>query len=211
MKKPKLPRQGWTRSPITKVKTSEKTYGRVKKISWRDEITSQNRFRYCPICSAELIDKRIDHHRRLACSVCGYVYYNNPVPACAVILEKEGKILLCQRKYPPYPDGWTLPSGFLEANETPQECARREAKEETNLDIEVGEVFGVYAAGDDPRSKVTLIVFNGRIKAGEARPGDDAKALDFFTPQNLPAKIAFRAHRLVLKEYYSKKGIQVHL
>ncbi|OGC77700.1 MAG: hypothetical protein A2Z27_01025 [candidate division Zixibacteria bacterium RBG_16_50_21] len=158
-----------------------------------------------------MVEKRFDHHRRLTCPVCGYIHYHNPVPACAVILEREGKILLCQRKYPPYADGWTLPSGFLESDETPQECARREAKEETNLDIEVGEVFGVYAGGDDPRTKVTLIVFLGKIKAGEARPGDDAKALDFFFPQDLPGEIAFQAHRRVLKDFYSQKGIQIPL
>lgn len=128
MKKPKLPRQTWTRSPATKVKESKKNYHRQKKVSWEKEIIPQNQFRYCPLCSAELFQKKVDLHQRLVCPVCGYVYYNNPIPACAVILEKDKKILLCQRKYPPYPDGWTLPSGFLEAEETPNSARSERPK-----------------------------------------------------------------------------------
>jgi ADP-ribose pyrophosphatase YjhB (NUDIX family) len=207
MKKPKLPRQTWTRSPATKVKESKKSYHRQKKVSWEKEIIPQNQFRFCPRCSAELVEKRVDHRKRLACLVCGFVYYNNPVPACAVILEQEGKILLCQRKYPPYPEGWTLPAGFLEANETPQECAKREAKEETNLEVAIGDLFGVYIGGDDPRTKVTLIVFTGRILSGSLQPGDDAKAVGFFAPTEIPRNIAFRAHRQVLQEFYALKNI----
>jgi len=209
MKKIKLPRHSWSRSPATKVKSSKRIYRREKKILWENVPIRQNLFRYCPLCSAELVEKRVEHKQRLVCPVCGYVYYNNPVPGCAVILEKEGKILLCQRKYPPFPEGWTLPSGFLEADETPQECARREVKEETNLEIKLSEVFGVYAAGDDPRTKVTLIVFLGKILGGQAEPGDDAKALAFFSPAEIPQNIAFAAHRQVIREFYRMKGISV--
>ena len=71
------------------------------------------------------------------------------------------------------------------------------------------EVFGVYAAGDDPRTKVTLIVFLGKILGGQAEPGDDAKALAFFSPAEIPQNIAFAAHRQVIREFYRMKGISV--
>lgn len=209
MKKAKLPRQTWGRSPATRVKDSKRRYRRQKRVEVENDLIPPGLFRYCPLCSTELVEKRAGHKKRLVCPVCRYVYYNNPVPACAVILEKEGKILLCQRKYPPYPDGWTLPAGFLEADESPQECAKREAQEETNLRIEVGDLFGVYVGGDDPRAKVTLIVFLGKIVGGEAKPGDDAKAVGFFSPAEIPANIAFRAHRQVLREFYSKRNISL--
>lgn len=207
MKKPRLPRQRWSRSPATKVKESKKVYRREKKVNWEKEIVPQNLYSFCPRCSAELVKRKVDHRQRLVCLNCGFVYYSNPVPACAVILEQSGKILLCQRKYPPFPGGWTLPSGFLEADETPQECAKREAKEETNLEIEIQELFGVYAAGDDPRAKVTLIVFSGEIISGDPQPGDDAKAVQFFSPAEIPSHIAFQAHRRVLKEFYGRRGM----
>jgi ADP-ribose pyrophosphatase YjhB (NUDIX family) len=209
MKKPKLPRQSWPRSPATKIKGSKKVYRREKKINWDNRMVSQNLYSFCPRCSAELVKRKADHRPRLVCLNCGFIYYHNPVPACAVILEQNGKILLCQRKYPPYPDGWTLPSGFLEADETPQECAKREAKEETDLEIEIKEIFGAYAAGDDPRTKVTLIVFTGEIISGEPRPGDDAKAVQFFSPAKIPANIAFQAHRQVLREFYLRRNIRI--
>jgi ADP-ribose pyrophosphatase YjhB (NUDIX family) len=209
--KPRLPRQSWSRSPVTRVKVSKKVYKREKKIEWENENAKSRGFSFCPWCGSKLTEKEIDHRVRLQCAACGYINYNNPLPACAVILEMEDKLLLCQRKYPPQPDGWTLPSGFMESDETPQECARREAKEETNLETEIGEVFGVYAAGDDPRAKVVLVVFLGKIIGGELQAGDDAKRVKYFAPQELPENIAFRAHRKALREYYARKNIPVSI
>jgi len=209
MKKPKLPRHTWIRSPAARVKESKKLYRRQKRVELENDFAPPKAFRFCPFCSTQLSEKRVDHRKRLVCPACGYVCYNNPVPACAVILEKEGKILLCQRKYPPYPGDWTLPAGFLEADETPGECAKRETREETGLEIEVADLFGVYVGGDDPRTKVTLIVFFGKILAGQAKPGDDARQVGFFSPAELPSNIAFEAQRQVLRDFYRKKGISI--
>lgn len=210
-KRPKLPRHGWSRSPVTRVKSSKKLYKRDKKIEWEEENAKSRWFIFCPLCRSKLAEKEIEHRVRLHCPACSYVNYNNPLPACAVILEKDNKLLLCQRKYPPQPDGWTLPSGFMESNETPQECARRETKEESNLEVEITEVFGVYAAGDDPRAKVILMVFLGKITGGELKAGDDAKRVEYFAPQDLPENIAFRAHRKTLREYYAQKNILISI
>ena len=208
MKKDKirLPRREWVRSPATKVKTSAKVYTRKKpaKIT-NEEFLEKRDFRFCPICSAELVKRVVDKKNRMACHVCGFVYYQNPVPAAAVIIEKEGKILLVQRKFNPYAESWSLPSGFMEYNETPQECAKRETKEEAGLDIKIKNLFDIYLATDDPRTHVVLMVYLAAIIQGSLKAGDDAKEVRFFLPSEIPADIAFTAHKRALKEYLEKK------
>jgi 8-oxo-dGTP diphosphatase len=82
----------------------------------------------------------------------------------------------------------------------------REAKEETNLDVELIRLFNVYSAFDDPRTAVVLIIYLGRRVDGQLRCGDDASDAQYFDLNALP-DIAFRAHRQALrdiKEQYDK-------
>lgn len=203
----KLPRRAWVRSPATKVKTSAKVYSRKKsaRIS-KDEFLEKREFRFCPICSAELVKRVLDKKSRLACNVCGFVYYKNPVPAAAVIIEKEGKILLVQRKLDPYAQDWSLPSGFIEYSETPEECAKRETKEETGLDIQIKNLFNIYLATDDPRTHVVLMIYLADIIRGNLKAGDDAQAAQFFSPSEIPVNIAFSAHKKAIEEYLERKA-----
>ncbi len=213
MKKDKirLPRREWVRSPATKVKTSSKVYSRKKLAKITNvEFLEKREFRFCPICSAELVEKVLDKKERKACPVCGFVYYQNPVPAAAGIIEKEGKVLLVQRKFNPYAQDWSLPSGFMEYSETPEECAKRETKEETGLDIKIKNLFNIYLATDDPRTHVVLMVYEADIIQGNLKAGDDAKEVRFFTPAEFPANIAFTAHKRALKEYFEKKLHKYH-
>ena len=59
----------------------------------------------------------------------------NPLVGVGVIIEKEGKVLLLKRKNVHGSGTWSTPGGHLDYGEKPEECARREAKEETNVDI----------------------------------------------------------------------------
>lgn|SRR5574341_74797 len=198
----RLPRREWVRSPATKVKASAKVYSRKKsKTTSPGKFLEKKDYRYCPICSAELVIRTLDKKNRLACLVCGFVYYQNPVPAAAVLIEKEGKILLVQRKFNPFASDWSLPSGFIEYNETPQECALRETLEETGLKIKIKRLFNIYLAQDDPRNHVILIVYLAEILEGKLQAGDDAKEVQFFSPAEIPQNMAFTAHKRALKEY----------
>ncbi|MFZ5515679.1 MAG: NUDIX domain-containing protein [Candidatus Zhuqueibacterota bacterium] len=169
-------------------------------------------FKFCPRCGDRLMTKYIENEdtERLVCRGCQFIFYINPTPAVAVILVQDEKILLVKRKYEPRKDEWTLPAGFMEYNELAEQTALREAKEETNLDIAIDGFFGVYPGFDDPRVHVVLIVFRGKILRGQARPGDDASEIGFFSFNELPEKIAFHSHQQILtqlKEYYQPYGI----
>jgi ADP-ribose pyrophosphatase YjhB (NUDIX family) len=214
IKKPKI-RKSWSISPVTRVKESGKVYKRKSKFSKNEEeqeeflyakyLRKENDFRYCPRCSAELIKKIIDHNLRKVCPVCRFVLYRNPAPAAGVIIEKEGQVLLVRRKYNPYIGDWSLPAGFIEYGESPESCALRETKEETNLEVKLTSLFKVYSGSDDPRVRAILIVYLAEIISGELKPGDDASEAKFFSVNNIPSNIAFQSHRQALKDYFSNQ------
>lgn len=171
-----------------------------------NEYVNPRNFKYCPRCGENLSEKFVENEgtERLVCSHCNFIFYINPTPAAAVILIDEGKILLVKRKYEPRKDEWSLPAGFMEYNETADETAVREAKEETNLNVAIKDLYGVYPGFDDPRVHVVLIVFRGKILNGRLNPGDDASEVRFFSFNDLPERIAFSAHRQIVHELKSE-------
>lgn len=159
-----------------------------------------NNYRFCPRCGHHLATKYISQEKtqRLICESCNFIFYINPIPAVAVILMNDHHILLVKRKYDPRKNMWCLPAGFMEFGETAEQTAIREAKEETNLDIQVDQLFGVFPGFDDPRVHVVLIVFRAKILNGNPAPGDDASEVVFFPLNQLPKDIAFASHQQVL-------------
>lgn len=211
--KPKV-RRTWTRNPATKIKESGKIYKRRKTTEWSTDVTDETdltkgvekTYRYCPRCGTEMVIKKIDHHQRKACPLCKFVFYHNPVPACGVVIEKEGKILLVKRKYEPYKGDWCLPAGFMEYDESPEHCAIREIQEELNVDVKLDGLFGVYSGKDDPRTHAVLVMYWAKVIGGEMKPGDDAEEIKFFAKDEVPSNIAFLAHRQIIKEFFGGRG-----
>ncbi len=163
-------------------------------------------YQFCPRCGHALHLSVEDGKTRPRCEQCGFIHYLNPAPAVGVILEQQGKILLVQRKFEPKAGDWSLPAGFVEYDETPIETAMREVKEETGLEIAVTSLLEVYGACDDPRTRVLLVVYTGKIIGGTLVPGDDASQAQFFPLHELPENMAFSSHRAALKKYVYEKN-----
>jgi len=208
-------RRTWKIKPFTRVKPSDKIYHRRRQKARDKEMSGEaaqdkahrarkkgTGFRFCPRCGGSLVYKEVGDKGRLVCSACGFVFYQNPIPAVGMIIPQGRRIVLVRRAEPPFRGHWCLPAGCMELDETPQECAVREAKEETALDIRVKELFGVYAGQDDPRARVVLIIYLTEIVGGELRAGDDASEAGLFGPDQLPQKIAFATHRRAIAEYF---------
>jgi len=211
IEKPKT-RRTWQISPVTQVKPSGKIYKRKGKEKSKsesqiecEELLGQKNYRYCPRCSAELIRKKVDHRTRKVCPVCNFVIYRNPAPASAVIITEDNKILLVKKKCHPFKGDWSLPAGFIEYDESPEECAIRETKEETNLDVRLTKLFNVYSGSDDPRTKAILIVYLAQVISGNLKPGDDAAEAFYFSFDKIPSNIAFAAHRKVISDFYQSQ------
>ncbi len=136
----------------------------------------------------------------LTCPRCGgeVVRYRNPFPTVDLVIEVDGGVLFVKRRNPPL--GWALPGGFIDYGETAEEAARREALEETGLEVELRGVLGVYSAPErDPRHHTLTVAFVARGN-GAPRAGDDAAEVVCRPPELPPQPLLFD-HPLILAHY----------
>ena len=140
--------------------------------------------------------------RTIKCPRCQYEIevYQNPIPTVDIIIEIELKgVILIKRKNPPY--GWAIPGGFVDYEESLEEAALREAKEETNLDAELLRQLHTYSdPRRDPRHHSISTVYVAKGK-GKPQAKDDAIEIGIFTESSLPGEIAFD-HRSILSDYF---------
>ena len=113
--------------------------------------------------------------------------YEYPRPALTVdcvvfgldLLNKNLKILLIQRKLEPFREKWALPGGFVQMNETLEEAAGRELKEETGLaGIYLEQLAAFSAVGRDPRDRVVTVAFLALVKMNDLQLQADTDASD---------------------------------
>lgn len=160
-------------------------------------------FRFCPLCGTPLDEGKIEGRTRVYCpnTNCGYIFYQNPIPAAGVILVENDRILLVKRAHPPRIGWWCIPAGFMEWHEHPGETAVRELEEETGLKVKLTSFFEVYSGTDDPRSNAVLLLYLGEVVGGQIRPADDALEVRWFHFDELPKQIAFEAHIKAVADY----------
>jgi ADP-ribose pyrophosphatase YjhB (NUDIX family) len=85
-----------------------------------------------------------EDRERLVCGKCGFIRYDNPKIVVGSVATWEGKILLCRRAIEPRAGFWTLPAGFMELGESPEEGALREAWEEARATLRIRDLLAVY-------------------------------------------------------------------
>jgi len=160
-------------------------------------------YRYCPLCGDRLVREMIDGRDRMRCkrADCGFIFYQNPIPASGALVIRGKELLLVKRAHPPRVGWWCLPAGFMEWNEHPSQTAVRELKEETGLNVELGELLGVYSGNDDPRTNAVLVLYLARDVGATLKPADDALEARYFRLDALPDKIAFVSHRQAIADY----------
>ncbi|MGI3777425.1 MAG: NUDIX domain-containing protein [Janthinobacterium lividum] len=101
-----------------------------------------------------------DTRERMVCSSCGHVDYRNPKVVVGSVVSRAGRVLLCRRAIEPRRGFWTLPAGYLELDETPEEGARREAAEEAGASIVTDGLLAVFSIS---RIGQVLMMFRARF------------------------------------------------
>jgi len=129
----------------------------------------------------------------------------NPFLTVDILIEIDGRIVLIERKNQPH--GWAIPGGFVDYGESLESAARREAKEETSLDVTLIEQFHSYSDPmRDPRFHTVSVVFIAKGR-GILKADDDAKNAGTFTKEDLPSNIVFD-HRKIIDHYFEyQQGI----
>lgn len=165
--------------------------------------------RFCPLCAGRLEPRLIDDKERLVCRECGFILYINPKVAAGALVEDDGRVVLVRRGVEPERGAWALPSGFAEYDETIEETAIRETREETGLDIELDALLGVYSYSNEIVGRGVLVLFRGHVVGGEIRAGDDAMEVRRFAPDELPENIAFASHRQALHDWKRARAVVI--
>jgi NAD+ diphosphatase len=154
----------------------------------------------CPRCGRVLGSREDGGRPRQACPDpdCGFVFYDNPLPVVAALVEHQDQVLLVRNQG--WPQKWFgLVAGFLERGETPEEGVRRELREELGLEGEVVRLIGVYAF---PERNELIIAYHlratGTVALGEeiaqmrAIPPDRLRPWPFGTGQAVADWLAAR-------------------
>ena len=123
--------------------------------------------------------------------------YKYPRPAvtadCIVITrEAEPKVLLIQRGSEPFKGCWAFPGGFMNMDETTEQCAIRELEEETGLQVNNVIQIEAYSKVDrDPRGRTVTVAYLAIVDRPLVVIGqDDAAKAEWWPLSNLP-ELAF--------------------
>lgn len=131
-----------------------------------------------------------------------YRYPHPAVTADCIIFGMDGnavRILLIKRRAEPFKGKWAFPGGFMNIDETAEECALRELKEETGLEnVEIEQLHTYTAVKRDPRERVITVAYTGIVKLTEVKGGDDASLAQWFPINEIP-ELAFD-HQEILQD-----------
>lgn len=160
--------------------------------------------KFCPQCAGSLAKKPVapEFKLQLVCEACAFIFYLNPKVVACAIPQCNGKAVLLRRNIEPSFGKWTFPGGFVDLGETVQQAAVREAKEETNLDIEITSLLDVYSYPDVP---IVIIVYLANVIDGQMKPGVEAQEVLLFSPEEIPWEgLAFQSTKDALTTWIKR-------
>ena len=156
---------------------------------------------FCSRCGGRLRETVLEteSRQRLVCEQCGHIFYQNPKLVAGAIPVQDGKVIMLRRGIDPRKGFWTFPGGFLEMDETVEEAAIRETKEETNLDVIVTALLDVYTR---PGTGIVLVVYLASVLGGTPTVGDEAAEVASFAPSEIPWDLlAFETTEWALRDW----------
>ena len=162
------------------------------------------KFIYCPRCGSKNII--VSSEKSMQCKDCNFIYFHNVATAVGALIEKDHKILLCERAREPQKGMLDLPGGFVDYHESLEAALKREIKEELNLEVNDFHYFGSASNQYEYRNVTyitTDVFFIVTIDDfSSLKVGDDVSQCFFFDQKKINLeKIAFPTCREMVKKY----------
>lgn len=152
---------------------------------------------FCPRCGTAVTQAVRFGRMRQVCPQCEWIYFADPKVAAAVVVDRDGMVLLVRRAIDPARGDWTLPAGFVDAGEDPARAAERECLEETGLKVRVTGLLDVLSGQEHSRGAHIIIFYRAIIVSGSIHPGDEVDRVAFFPRDKLPPLAFKTSHRVV--------------
>jgi ADP-ribose pyrophosphatase YjhB (NUDIX family) len=161
--------------------------------------------KFCSRCGGP-IAKAIppqDHRPRHVCSACGFVHYLDPKVACGTIAEQDGRFALIQRGIEPKKGSWSFPCGFMEIDETTEQAAIRETREETGLEVRLAGHLGTYSYADSFfGGAIVVVVYRAVVTGGALKADDDCCDAKMIGADEIPwERLAFTSSHAAIKDW----------
>ena len=157
----------------------------------------------------EIVDYRLTEDGWFA-----YEYKRPSLTADSVIFGFDGQslnVLLVQRGIEPFKGRWAFPGGFIKMDETAEEGALRELKEETGMENAFIQQFHTFSNPlRDPRERVITIAFYALVRIQEVKGGDDAASARWFPLDEIPALAFDHDHMLRMATQRLRQEIHFH-
>jgi ADP-ribose pyrophosphatase YjhB (NUDIX family) len=144
-----------------------------------------------------------DNRERLICGECGFIQYDNPKIVVGTVATWRGRILLCKRAIQPAHGRWTIPAGYMELGESPEQGAAREALEEACASLTIDALIGVYAI---PRIGQVQLIYRAALTDGAFAAGAESLDAALYAWDDIPwDEIAFPTVRWALEDWRATK------
>lgn len=164
------------------------------------EGAKMHKYKFCPLCGQRLLPGIFSNKKRSYCCKCHYIRYENPLPSAAAIAQLNGQILLIKRSVNPGKGLWTLPAGFIEAGETPEQACLRELYEETAMRGEVVALINAYHEYADVYGDILNLIYYVELCPGSPQAGDDVEAV-CFVPLAKVGDLGFHCFNLGFQQF----------
>ena len=161
--------------------------------------------KFCSECGKTVVHRipEGDNLPRFICDHCDIIHYQNPklVVGCLPVWNEQ--ILLCKRAIAPSYGLWTLPAGFMENQESLEEAALRESREEANANLDIHNIYSVISL---PHINQIYVLYRAKLLDLDFYAGPESLDVQLFNEADIPwEQLAFKTIERTLKQYFEDR------
>ena len=161
--------------------------------------------KYCSTCGKPVVHRipEGDNLPRHICEQCDTIHYQNPKLVVGSLPVWNDQILLCKRAIEPCYGLWTLPAGFMENNETLEQAALRESKEEANANLQLENIYSIISL---PHIDQVYVLYRAKLLDLDFFAGPESLDVQLFKENEIPWDLlAFKTIEFTLKHFFEDR------